>query len=202
MRLPSRSTGVLFIMMGRPMIGSQSSETRGGIGRNSFALAAASCHLPVIAMARARTNRRAFTLVEVAMTLVIIGIAAVMVMPKASVAMAHSRVNRAAIVVAGDLELAFSLAGRQRKPVQLDFDLTNHSYTITDRASAKLLFKRVLTQDRTYALGSLGATASSVQIFPNGLASGPDTVTVGEAPPGAYSRRIAMSRTGQVRVLP
>ncbi len=136
------------------------------------------------------------------MTLVIVGIAAVMVMPRASVAMTHARVNRAAIVVAGDLELAFSLAGRQRKPVQLDFDLTNNSYTITDRASSAVLFKRALSQDRAYALASLAATNSSVQIFPNGLASAADTVTVSGAPPAAYSRRIAMSRTGQVRVLP
>ena len=145
-----------------------------------------------------RRSHRGFTLFEMLTAIAIAGIMTALALPEVGRIVAHSRVNQATSVVAADLELAFSLAARQRRPVRITIDDATRSYTFTDRATAAVLARRVYDMNSEYKLSALSGSVASVDVFPTGVASGPDTITVRV---GNYSRRVAMSRTGQVRVL-
>jgi type II secretory pathway pseudopilin PulG len=107
----------------------------------------------------------------------------------------RSQVNRATAVVAADLETAFSMAARQRRPIRIAC-CTAGSYTFVDRSDGTLRLQRSLVD---YGVTTLTFTASPVDIFPSGVASSPDTVTIGAA---GYTRRIVMTSVGLVRILP
>src|SRR5919109_1348248 len=63
-----------------------------------------------------------------------------------------SRVNRAARVVAGDLEQALTLAGRQRRPVRVVFDGSAKEIRLVDRVSGNLISRRQLGDVSDYKL--------------------------------------------------
>jgi hypothetical protein len=107
----------------------------------------------------------------------------------------RSQVNRATAVVAADLETAFSMAARQRRPIRIAC-CTAGSYTFVDRSDGTLRLQRSLVD---YGVTTLTFAASPVDIFPSGVASSPDTVTIGAA---GYTRRIVMTSVGLVRILP
>jgi prepilin-type N-terminal cleavage/methylation domain-containing protein len=139
-----------------------------------------------------------FTLIEMMIVIVIAGATASVVAPTVRHGVARTRVQRAASVVAGDLELAFSQAARQRKPIRVTFDSSTLSYTVADRASGTVLFSRAFGPNSDLALGSVTASASTLDIYPNGIASGPDTVRLqldGQA------RRVTVTRVGVIRGL-
>jgi prepilin-type N-terminal cleavage/methylation domain-containing protein len=142
-------------------------------------------------------QRPAFTLLEIIVTLVIIGILAAAGMPAVARAISHSSVNNAATVVAGDLEAAFSLASRQRRPVRVRFNAGTRSYAITDRATSTVLRTRTLDNESDLKVGSIAGTPSSVDVFPNGLASGPIAVTIAT---NGYTATVSMTRAGKVRI--
>src|SRR5687767_10312717 len=83
-----------------------------------------------------------FTLLEVIVALLIIGVLAAAAMPAVARAISHSGVTNSASVVAGDIQAAFSLAARQRKPVRIVFVDSTRSYTIRDRATGTVLRSR------------------------------------------------------------
>jgi prepilin-type N-terminal cleavage/methylation domain-containing protein len=148
---------------------------------------------PCLRLARARAG---FTLIEMIITLVVIAILAAAGTPMVSRAIGHSRVNNTAGVIAGDLQLAFSLAGRQRAPLRLVVDPTARSYRITNRVGA-VIRERLLGNDSDLRVSTMSATVTTLDIFPNGLSSGPIAITIGIS---GYTRTITMSRVGQVRV--
>ena len=49
-------------------------------------------------------------------------------------------------------------------------------------------------------VASIAATTATLDIFPNGIATGADTITVSGT--GGYSRQVSVSRIGFVRVIP
>jgi len=142
------------------------------------------------------SNRRGFTLMEM-MVVVIIGATLVAATaPSVGRGMARARVKRAASVVAGDLELAFSNAARQRKPVRVTFSSGSLSYTVTDRATGTVLFTRDFGPSSEFALESFSASAATLDIYPNGVASSADTLRLQR---GTHSRRVTVTRVGLVR---
>jgi type II secretion system GspH-like protein len=108
----------------------------------------------------------------------------------------HARVNRASSIVAGDIEQAFAMAARQRKPIRLTFVSGTQSYTINDRASGAILVARSFGPTAEVSLSGLSASATILDIYPSGLASGSDTVTLQL---GTYSRRVTVTRVGLIR---
>ena len=93
--------------------------------------------------------------------------------------------------LAADLESVFSIAARQRRPIRISC-CTAAGYTFADRSDGTVRLQRSLVD---YGVTTLAFTASPVDIFPSGVASSADTVTIGAA---GYTRRIVMSvgRTG------
>jgi hypothetical protein len=119
--------------------------------------------------------------------------------PRVSRYITQMRVQRATALVATDLEQAFAMAGRQRKPVRVDCNCPGVVYTVADRSGGTIRLTRALGADADYRLTTLTFSTAPVDIFPSGVASAPLTVTLGA---GGYSRQIVMTTAGQVRILP
>jgi type II secretion system protein H len=140
--------------------------------------------------------RTGFTLIETIIVLVVVAILATLVVPQANDAISQSRVQNSANVIAGDLQLAFSLAARQRAPLRIVVDPSGRRYRITNRAGTVIRERNVGDRSDLH-VGSMTSTVSQLEIFPNGLASGPIAITVAL---NGHTQTISMTRAGQVRV--
>jgi len=138
-----------------------------------------------------------YSLLELVIVLVMLGMATAMAFPTVSRITTHSRVNQAAMVVAQDLSLALSAAARGRKPIRVARGADAASITLSERASGKLLSTRWLGRGDAYGLDSIAFSVSPVDLFPSGMVSSALTVTLWS---GTYSRQVTMSRAGWVRV--
>jgi hypothetical protein len=121
-----------------------------------------------------------------------------MAVPSIARSMTSSRVDRAALTVASDVEAAFSLAARSRKPVELVVDSVWRRIQIRDRASATVLQTRSYSlTESDFGLTRLAPSVTSVTIFPNGLAS---SAFVIYAYANQSTRAVRVRRTGQIRI--
>ena len=143
-----------------------------------------------------RCQRLGFTMIECLIVITALGLITASAVPKIGRQIRNYRLGRATVVVAGDLENAFSIAGRQRKPVRLS--LSGGTYTVADRSGGTVRMTRNLTGDADYGVRAVAFSTSPLDIFPNGVASAPDTVTISN---GTASRQITLTRAGQVRVV-
>lgn len=143
--------------------------------------------------------RLGFTLVE---TLIVLAVLAIMVGalgPLVARQISHSRVNGAANVVVGDLEMALSLASRQRRPVRITVNAAERTLVIADRGSGQTLVQHAYGRVSEYKLETLSSSPATIDILPHGVATSAATVMVGI---GGYSRRVTLTRAGQVRLQP
>jgi prepilin-type N-terminal cleavage/methylation domain-containing protein len=149
-------------------------------------------------------RRSGFTMIELALTLTIIAIMTAMMIPRFGRVMNSTRVNRTASLVASDLEQAFTLAGRLRKPVRIScctFGGTTMTYGVADVAAPNTvrLVRRLLDAD----LGNMTlvqlapAAGGTVDVFPSGFSSAPlqYRITAGNS-----TRTISLSTAGHVRI--
>ena len=151
------------------------------------------------ALARAGARRVAFTLVEMMCVISITGVLLAMSREPARRLVTHARVNRAAYVVASDLETALTLAGRTRRPVRITYDASLKQLTVTDRAGTTTYLRRPLGASSEFKLATLEFSATSIDVFPTGLASGPLRVRVGI---DDFAREVTMTRASLIRVVP
>ena len=140
-----------------------------------------------------------YTFIELIITIVVMGILTTVGYLRLAPALVHARVQRAATVVAGDLQYAQMLAVRQRRPVAVIVDDALKGYIIRLRDTAVTFRDRYFGADADYGLDSLGASPATVVLYPSGVAAG--TITVGLGLHG-YSRHVRMTRSGQIRILP
>ena len=148
---------------------------------------------------KADTRRAGFSVPELLMVVVILGILAGIATPKISTIIRHERVNKAAALIAADLQNVFAMAGRQRAPVHVVSDPTNKTYTFSDRKTGAVLQTRSLGTTSEYKIGTLTFSPTVVDMFPNGIASSAVQITVGT---GDYMRHVTASTAGFVRVVP
>lgn len=143
-------------------------------------------------------QRPGFTLIETLIVAGIMGILLVMGVPQVFTQMRSSQADRAAFVIASDLESAFSLAARQRAPVRFTVNGTNMSYRIRNRATSALLTERYLSASTSpYGVTSISMSTTNFDVFPNGMASGAAVVTLTVA---NRTRTVSISRAGQIRI--
>ena len=129
------------------------------------------------------------------MVIAVVGLLSLIAQQQVSGTIRRSQVNRATAAVAADLESAFTMAARQRRPIRISC-CTNGSYTFADRTGGTVRLQRSLLD---YGVTTLTFSTSPVDIFPSGVATSADTVTIGA---GGYTRRIVMTSAGLVRILP
>jgi prepilin-type N-terminal cleavage/methylation domain-containing protein len=142
--------------------------------------------------------RRGFTLVEVLVVTIIVGITLGFAAPTLGRALAEQRMQRAAAVIATDLRQAPSLAARQKAPIRMVIDEANRSYTLVDRSSGTtIVTRRLAGSGAEFQVATLVATPAQIDFFPNGIASGNATIIVRAA---GQRRVISLTRAGHVRV--
>ena len=142
--------------------------------------------------------RRGFTMVETLVVVALIGILATMVGPAMSRIVRHQRANRAAMVIAADLQNAFAVAARQREPVRIQADAPSRSYQFIDRKSGAVLRIRTFYGDTSeYRLTSLVFTPTTIDVFPSGISSSAVTINLAN---GDYAKTITASTAGFIRV--
>ena len=146
----------------------------------------------------ARFGRLGFTIFELLVVVGILGICATMIGPAMSRIVRHQRVNRAATVIASDLQNAFAVAARQREPVRILADENSRSYQFVDRKTNAVLRIRTFYGDTSeYRLTKLKFNPTTFDVFPNGVSSASVVIDLSN---GDYSRRITASTAGFVRV--
>jgi prepilin-type N-terminal cleavage/methylation domain-containing protein len=147
----------------------------------------------------ASLGQQGFTMIEMALTFVVIGIMAAMMVPKIGRVMQATRLNREIAIVAADMEQVFTLAARYRKPMRLSCTCNTQTYTVADRTGGTVRLSRKLGADADLGTLTLTFSADPVDIFPSGVATAPDTVRITS---GISTRAVVMTTAGQVRIIP
>jgi type II secretory pathway pseudopilin PulG len=135
---------------------------------------------------------------EALVAIAIIGIVATLAFPIVERQLLATKVDRAAMVMASDIQQAFTLAARQRRPIRVNLDWVNKQMTIRDRlTNAIIIQRRYGPRESPFALSDFDASTGAFFVFPNGLANVAVTVTLGAGP---QQRLVTMSRVGHVTV--
>src|SRR3954452_21525842 len=86
--------------------------------------------------ASGRRGRRGFSILELVITLVLVGIVATISGGRITQMRDQQRVNRAANSLQVQLEKAFAIAGRNRKPIEITWTASSMTLSVTDRSGA------------------------------------------------------------------
>jgi prepilin-type N-terminal cleavage/methylation domain-containing protein len=152
---------------------------------------------PVNGLTRLRPiSRRGFTMFELLLAVVIIGIMMAMFVPQISSLTGRSAVGKAAQVVQQDLARAFGLAARLRKPVIIQADNSQKIYQVVDESGGTVRLTRRLAVGQEFGVETMEFSSNSITIQPNGVAS--DTLGVTLTARGS-TRHISMSLVGLIR---
>jgi prepilin-type N-terminal cleavage/methylation domain-containing protein len=146
-------------------------------------------------------KRSGFSMIELALALTIIAIMAGMAIPKFRQVMASTRVKQSAAVLASDMEQAFTLAARYRRPMRISCTCGSGIYTISDRTGGTVRLTRRL-QDKDLGYMTLVMEfpgGGTVDVFPSGVSS--DLLRF-RITSGNSTKAVTLSTAGQVRIIP
>ena len=140
-----------------------------------------------------------FTVIELVIAMVIFGIMAGVAVPRMSESTRIARMDRATRAVAIDLEMAFSLASRERSSVRIRQPTGTRRMVVSSVADGTVYSTTDLGGNNRTAVrvGGLTLNPTTVDVSPTGVASSPLTVTVQS---GSNQRTVTMSQAGQIRV--
>lgn len=147
--------------------------------------------------------RRGFTMIELLIVLGITGVLVTLSMGRTSRMITSWRVNRASQAIAEELNAAFALVGRNRKPLVLSVDKTKMQLRLINRAGTDTFRLRALGASSTYRLNSAdltvypATTPTTLEIYPPGLASDSLSIVINK---NGIKRRIRMLRGGLVQI--
>src|SRR5438067_4045741 len=137
-------------------------------------------------------NRRGFSMGELFVVLVILGVVTGLSMGRIGAYIAHERVAQAAVGISDDLRMAFAIPGRIRRPVRIWCDTSKMQMTVTDRAQTTTYRKTVFGSRYNLKSTDVAYYPSSawIEIYPNGFAS--DTMVITLTSSG-YTQSIKVS---------
>lgn len=145
-------------------------------------------------------STRGFTLIELMITISLIGVLSAMAILRTAPALRRATVNRVAGVLAGDFQYAQLVAARQHKPVVFVATPAAQAWMVRDAATPSVVFReRYVGPGTDFGIDSLEATPTSVEVFPNGLARQSVSFVVGL---GGYAKQVRLTRAGQIRITP
>ena len=145
-------------------------------------------------------QRAGFTMIEVMLVITLVAILTAMMIPRIGRTLQSVQVNRAAALVAGDLEAAFTMAARRRQPMRITWG-GGTTYTIADRSDGTVRLSRTVAGDTDLGTMTITFDDNQVDVFPHGVATidgAPLNVTVTL---GGSNRSITMSSAGHVRMV-
>lgn len=141
-------------------------------------------------------------MIELALAMVVVGILATLAMAKVGSTISRSKVDRAASVVAADLESAFSTGGRLRQPLIFQCDCANRTYRLNDQLNGGALrFQRNFGPDSPYPLDSIVFNPATMTILPPGRVAATTLPFQVNIYSGGLARQITMSSAGFVRIV-
>jgi prepilin-type N-terminal cleavage/methylation domain-containing protein len=142
---------------------------------------------------------RGFTLIEALLVIVIVGFVSTFALPKMAAIMTEQRLNRAAWALGNQVQVAFGLAMRNRKPIQITFDTSQAQLTIADRAGT--VFTRTGLEAFNLNRSNVALSRSMVEVYPEGLAQDSLLITLSANSAGSTAtRRVRMTRGGLVQI--
>lgn len=145
------------------------------------------------------TGRAGYSFIEMLTVIVVMAILMTITVLSMAPRIKNGKVNNAANVVVGDLQYAQSLAVRHRRPMAVVVQPATRQYVIRERDNPSEVYRtRALGQDSEFSLDSLGASPSSVEFYPNGVARTTTLLTVGL---DGYHRHVELTRAGQIRIV-
>jgi len=137
-------------------------------------------------------------MLEMMVVIVIVGITGTITAGRVNALIVQSRIQRASTAVRNDLEAAFILAARNRRPIHIEWNSAKMQLVVMDRSDVTA-FRRTTLGMGGYGLRStdVGLSSSPIEVYPNGMAS--DTLNITFSRSGNV-KRIRMSRTGLVQI--
>lgn len=138
--------------------------------------------------------RRGFSLIEILMVVVLVGILLSVSIPAVGRQVTRDRVSRSAMVVQGLLEEANLEASRRRSPVNVT--LTSGVLRVTDRETNELLRERAFGPDRDLRATLAMTPSTGITIFPNGRGTAALQIDLSG---GGASASVTRTTTGIVR---
>ncbi len=144
-------------------------------------------------------TRLGFSLMELVVAASLVTALLAITLVKSTTMVSKSKVQRAAQKLQTDVQQAFALAGRNRKPVVLRWNTTDLELQITDRAQTTVYRRSGLGAKAGLNLTAADVTVypSPLTVFPNGLAA--DTLYIRLSKNG-YTKILRVSRAGTVRL--
>ena len=137
-------------------------------------------------------------MIELIMVFVIIGVVVAVVAPRVSQSTRAVKLDRARRTVAGDLQLAATLAARNRQPIRIVPAAGGDGYRIESRAATPTVYvRRDYGASSEFPLSTLTFAPETTYFFPNGIASNALTVTLASEGP---EKTVTMTTAGFVRV--
>lgn len=140
-------------------------------------------------------------MIEMLIVVMTVAILAAVALPSLSRATASHTVHGAATVMAADIETAFSLAARARRPMVFACSVSLLRCQVTDQATGAVRLQRLYDRNSGFALRTMGwspaNTSLPVVIGPSGLASQGFTITLIQ---GSSAKRVVALRSGLVRI--
>ena len=137
-------------------------------------------------------------MIELLVVLMLGGVMATLSIGKVHTLMSQQRVAHAATAIQNDLEAAFQIAGRNRKPVQIVWTPGAQQFSIMDR-SGSMFYRKINLSQQAYGFDASAVTASQLRttVFPNGLAESDLLITISS---NGVTKRLHMSRAGLVNI--
>ena len=146
--------------------------------------------------------RAGYTIVELMIVTTVLSVVTLMSAGRIAEYMNDRNAAAAASIVRSDLQQAFSIAARNRRPVRVSFSAADTALTITDRGNTVTYVRRGFGNGSGFMLRpsdvsfcTSTCTNAYVDVFPNGWSSDTVRVTIGK---NKYARGLHMSRAGLV----
>jgi prepilin-type N-terminal cleavage/methylation domain-containing protein len=144
-------------------------------------------------------RRSGFTLLELMLVIVMLGLVSLVSFRRVGAMTTQWRVNRAAQAYGEELQAAFAIVGRDRRPVSISLRKDSMQVRITNRDSSVVYRKRDIGRWSAYKLDSANVQPSklNLEVYPPGLAA--DSLQIEITREGKY-RRVRMLRGGLVQI--
>jgi prepilin-type N-terminal cleavage/methylation domain-containing protein len=140
--------------------------------------------------------RPGFSLLELIIVLALITSVSAILMPSMGRSLAQVRLQRAATIVASNLQYAHSVAARQRSPVRLSIDPARKVIRVRDYVNGRVFSEHRFDGTAENSVGRMEGDTTLV-IYPNGLVATEFEVSLITAD---KRRVISMTRAGQIRI--